>query len=245
MSRSTSHHIYGIHAVQSILRHDPMQVTTVYWQGHQSKRLGEIIRLANAAKIPLVKADTAMLDRLADGGVHQGVMAEVGQAKLHDLQDIPAICQAADNPLFLVLDRIQDPRNLGACLRLAAAFDVTAVIFGKHQTSSLTATARKVACGADQLVKLVQVSNVVEALRRLRDENVWVCGLDEHGDATLPQLKRDRGLALVMGAEGAGLRDGVTKYCDEMITIPTGKSFSTLNLATATGIVLYHCFLQA
>ena len=148
------------------------------------------------------------------------------------------------NGLLLVLDGITDPHNLGACLRSADAAGVHAVIVPKDRSAQLNATAKKVACGAAESVPLIRVTNLARTMRMLQEENIWIVGTAGEADHTLYQSKMTGRLALVMGAEGEGMRRLTREHCDELISIPMAGSVSSLNVSVATGICLFEAVRQ-
>lgn len=158
--------------------------------------------------------------------------------------DLPDLIAALDNPFFLILDGVTDPHNLGACLRSADAAGVHAVIVPKDRSAQLNATAKKVACGAAENVPLIRVTNLARTMRMLQEENIWIVGTAGEADHTLYQSKMTGRLALVMGAEGEGMRRLTREHCDELISIPMAGSVSSLNVSVATGICLFEAVRQ-
>ncbi|MGC6405330.1 23S rRNA (guanosine(2251)-2'-O)-methyltransferase RlmB [Bisgaard Taxon 45] len=241
-----SEKIYGIHAVSAFLNHAPERLIEVYvLKGREDKRLqpllNELYRLGIA--VQLVNRQT--LDKKADGEVHQGIIARVQPAKELNEGDLDRILADTCNPLLLVLDGVTDPHNLGACLRTADAAGVSAVIVPKDKSAQLTAIARKVACGAAEVMPLIRVTNLARTLRELQqNHNIWVIGTAGEATETLYQTKLTGGLALVMGAEGEGMRRLTRENCDQLISIPMAGSVSSLNVSVATGVCLFEIVRQ-
>ena len=185
------------------------------------------------------------LDSMSETGHHQGVMAYAAAYEYAEVEDILKIAEEKGEPPFLfLLDGIEDPHNLGACLRSADAAGVHAVIVPKDRSAQLNATAKKVACGAAESVPLIRVTNLARTMRMLQEENIWIVGTAGEADHTLYQSKMTGRLALVMGAEGEGMRRLTREHCDELISIPMAGSVSSLNVSVATGICLFEAVRQ-
>ncbi len=238
--------IYGIHAVQAFLTNAPERLIEVYvLKGREDKRLQSVLNELYKLGISVQFLNRDTLDKKANGEVHQGIIARVQQAKELNENDLVEILQKKANPLLLVLDGITDPHNLGACLRSADAAGVCAVIVPKDKSAQLTAIARKVACGAAEVVPLVRVTNLARTLRDLQQQhNIWVVGTAGEAIETLYEAKLTGGLALVMGAEGDGMRRLTRETCDQLISIPMAGSVSSLNVSVATGICLFEIVRQ-
>lgn len=238
--------IYGIHAVQAFLTNAPERLIEVYvLKGREDKRLQSVLNELYKLGISVQFLNRDTLDKKANGEVHQGIIARVQQAKELNENDLVEILQKKANPLLLVLDGITDPHNLGACLRSADAAGVCAVIVPKDKSAQLTAIARKVACGAAEVVPLVRVTNLARTLRDLQQQhNIWVVGTAGEAIETLYEAKLTGGLALVMGAEGNGMRRLTRETCDQLISIPMAGSVSSLNVSVATGICLFEIVRQ-
>jgi 23S rRNA (guanosine2251-2'-O)-methyltransferase len=237
---------YGIHAVRVLLARNPERVRRLLvTSGRDAGRLAELKSLAQRAGVPVGATDDASLDKLADGGRHQGVVAEI-MARTGDpeTQLEEALEAAQGAPLLLVLDGVQDPHNLGACLRSADAAGVTAVIAPRDRAAGLTAVARKVAAGAAETVPFIPVVNLARALRDLKERGVWLVGTDDAADKTLYEIDLAGPLALVMGSEGEGLRRLTRECCDQLVSIPMAGAVESLNVSVATGVVLFEAVRQ-
>lgn len=238
--------IYGIHAVQAFLANAPERLIEVYvLKGREDKRLQPVLNELYNLGISVQFLNRDTLDKKANGEVHQGIIARVQPAKELNENDLDQILQKQANPLLLVLDGVTDPHNLGACLRSADAAGVCAVIVPKDKSAQLTSIARKVACGAAEVIPLIRVTNLARTLRDLQQQhNIWVVGTAGEATETLYEAKLTGGLALVMGAEGDGMRRLTRETCDQLISIPMAGSVSSLNVSVATGVCLFEIVRQ-
>ncbi len=237
--------IYGVHAVEALLRHHPKRVKQLWLaEGRQDPRVQALIELARQARVAVGQRDRRELDEWAEG-VHQGVVAEVspsqvwGEAMLDELLD-----RCEGTPLLLVLDGITDPHNLGACLRTADAAGVQVVIVPKDKSATLNATVRKVACGAAEVVPLVAVTNLARTLEKLRQRGLWTVGTAGEAEQELYQLDLRGPTVLIMGAEGKGMRRLTREHCDYLARLPMAGSVSSLNVSVATGVCLFEAVRQ-
>jgi 23S rRNA (guanosine2251-2'-O)-methyltransferase len=237
---------YGIHAVRVLLDRYPQRVRRVLLAGgRDAGRLAEIRTLAQRAGVQVASADDAQLDKLAEGERHQGVVAEVlPRAGDPETQLEEALEAAGPAPLLLVLDGVQDPHNLGACLRSADAAGVAAVIVPRDRAAGLTPVVRKVAAGAAETVPLVSVVNLARTLRDLKDRDIWLVGTDDAADKTLYDADLKGPLALVMGSEGEGMRRLTRECCDQLVSIPMAGAVESLNVSVATGVALFEAVRQ-
>ncbi|VEJ08752.1 23S rRNA (guanosine(2251)-2'-O)-methyltransferase RlmB [Actinobacillus delphinicola] len=238
--------IYGIHAVQAFLTRAPERLIEVYvLKGRDDKRLNPILQQLRQLGIAVQFCGRDALDKKAQGENHQGVIAKIQEAKPLNENDLDTLITNTANPLLLVLDGVTDPHNLGACLRTADAAGVTAVIVPKDNAAQLTSVARKVACGAAETMPLVRVTNLARTLRELQQRhNIWVVGTAGEATSTLYETKLTGATALVMGAEGDGMRRLTRETCDELISIPMAGSVSSLNVSVATGVCLFEIVRQ-
>lgn len=238
---------FGIHAVNSLLRRSPDRILSLSIQvDRNDKRIQELVSLAQNQGIALARVPKAELDELTTER-HQGVVAVIERIETTALlseRDLPSFLGAIACPLVLVLDGVTDPHNLGACLRSADAAGVHAVVVPKDNSAELNATARKVASGAADVVPLVSVTNLARTLKALKDAGLWVIGTT--GDADVLVYQQDLGLpaAIVMGAEGAGMRRLTTEACDFLVKLPMLGAVSSLNVSVATGIILFEAVRQ-
>jgi 23S rRNA (guanosine2251-2'-O)-methyltransferase len=236
----------GIHAVRVLLSRSPARVRRVLLAGgRDAGRLAELRVLAERCGVSVTTADAAVLERLAEGGRHQGVVAEIEpRAGDPETQLEEALEAAAGPPLLLVLDGVQDPHNLGACLRSADAAGVAAVIVPRDRAAGLTPVVRKVAAGAADAVPLVAVVNLARTLRQLKERGVWLVGTDDAADRSLYQADLGGPLALVLGSEGEGLRRLTRECCDQLVSIPMAGVVESLNVSVAAGVALFEAVRQ-
>ncbi len=248
--------IYGFHAVISKLRHSPDDVREIFLdQDRQDGRARDLIKLAETHGVHLILSAAARLDGMAGGmagGVgrtggqnarHQGVVARVS-ATLRVLKLDDVLDTLAEPALLLVLDGVQDPHNLGACLRVADAAGVHAVIAPKDRACGLNATAIKVACGAAESVPFITVTNLARSLREMKERGILTIGAAAEAESDLYALDQTGALAWVLGAEGDGLRRLTRETCDRLARIPMQGSVESLNVSVASGICLYEARRQ-
>ncbi|MFP1529079.1 23S rRNA (guanosine(2251)-2'-O)-methyltransferase RlmB [Escherichia coli] len=239
--------IYGIHAVQALLERAPERFQEVFiLKGREDKRLLPLIHALESQGVVIQLANRQYLDEKSDGAVHQGIIARVKPGRQYQENDLPELIASLDQPFLLILDGVTDPHNLGACLRLqrGRCWRSRGDCPGKDRSAQLNATAKKVACGAAESVPLIRVTNLARTMRMLQEENIWIVGTAGEADHTLYQSKMTGRLALVMGAEGEGMRRLTREHCDELISIPMAGSVSSLNVSVATGICLFEAVRQ-
>ncbi|WP_105253856.1 23S rRNA (guanosine(2251)-2'-O)-methyltransferase RlmB [Pseudoalteromonas sp. T1lg75] len=237
--------IFGFHSVEAILSKEPERFLEIYaLKGREDKRLNDVINQARKFGISIQFMQRKALDDKAKGEQHQGIIARVRAGKQYSEKDLDDIIKREQTPFLLVLDGITDPHNLGACLRSADAAGVHAVVVPKDKSAKLNATARKVACGAAETVPLVQVTNLARTLREIKDAGVWVVGTAGETDTTLFEANLTGPIAIVMGAEGDGMRRLTREHCDVLVKIPMVGTVSSLNVSVATGISLFEVLRQ-
>jgi len=238
---SKSIHIYGFHSIKAQLISNPECILNVFVQmGRSDSRMSEVTSFLNAQKINFSKIDKNKLDRLTKGEPHQGIVAEIilpslpGQEAL-----ISFVTKLSSSPLILMLDSIQDPRNLGACLRSANAAGVDCIVINKDGSAPINAVVHKTSAGAINQLKIFQVTNLVRAIKALKDKKLWVIGLDDSVSTSLYDVNLTDPTVIVMGTEGKGLRQLIKKTCDQLATIPMIGNVESLNVSVATGIALF------
>ncbi len=238
--------IVGLHAVQSALEHTPDKLVAAWVDaGRMDSRLSRIKQELELAGVNVQTANRKELDRLAEGRNHQGVIIELEMAQELGESDLRDALDALERQaFFLVLDHVQDPHNLGACLRTADAAGVHGVIITKDQSVGITPTVAKVASGAAETVPLYKVTNLARALGWLKDAGVWIAGAAGEAEKTVYQTDLNLPLALVIGAEGKGLRRLTREHCDFLVKIPMLGQVESLNLSVATGILLFEAVRQ-
>ncbi|MCK2149166.1 MULTISPECIES: 23S rRNA (guanosine(2251)-2'-O)-methyltransferase RlmB [Marinobacter] len=237
--------VFGWHAFEAVLKREPERLQQVWIQtGRQDKRVKSVTDALDGLGVRWKVVHRRELDERVSG-VHQGIVAAVSESREWTEDDLLAQLAGSDKPPFLlVLDGVTDPHNLGACMRTADAVGVQAVIVPKDKSASLTPVARKVACGAAETVPFVRVTNLARFLRILKDQGVWLIGTAGEADATLFQADFKGPVALVMGAEGKGMRRLTREHCDQLINIPMLGHVDSLNVSVATGVCLYQALRQ-
>jgi len=237
--------IYGLHAVRALLTRRPVRVRRVLLQrGRDDARATAIETLARGAQVVVERLPGEALKGLVGDVVHQGVVAEVEPLPSWREEDLLAAVATARDPLVLALDGVQDPHNLGACLRTADACGVLAVMVPRDRSAPLNATARKVAAGAAETTPVVAVTNLARTLKLLKDAGLWVVGADAAAEKPAADIDLTGPRVLVMGAEGAGLRDLTRRNCDWLARLPSLGAVESLNVSVATGMLLYEALRQ-
>lgn len=235
----------GFHAVQSLLVQNAHQVACLWLQQERKdERVQELLLLAQQQGVAVELQPKKLLDAKSSAS-HQGVVAWTQPRQIGSETDLEQLLiNAIQPPLLLVLDGVTDPHNLGACMRSAEAAGATAVIVPKDRSCGLTATVRKVACGATETLPLIQVTNLARTLRGLAAYGVRVIGTAGEAEQLVYQADLTSPLALVMGAEGSGMRRLTREVCDELVKLPMAGSISSLNVSVAAGVVLYEVVRQ-
>jgi 23S rRNA (guanosine2251-2'-O)-methyltransferase len=238
MSKAQNEVIYGLHAVESALRNNRENVLQLWvQQGRHDGRIRRLIDLATSAGIAIEAISTDRLANKCEGERHQGVVARLrsGERPVFELEDL----LERDELLLLVLDEVQDPHNIGACLRTADAVGADAVIVSKNRSPGLTPVVVKVASGAADHTPYLQVSNLARALEKMRDAGVWVIGTSGDTVTTLYDCQLTKRMAVIMGSEGKGMRRLTREACDQLVSIPMLGSVESLNVSVATGVTLF------
>jgi 23S rRNA (guanosine2251-2'-O)-methyltransferase len=231
-------YVYGLHAVKKMLQFSIAQCENLYCLKNKNQRLQQIVSLAQQHKLQVQFIDKAQLNKLAQNDKHQGCVLKVSGS--HQTVSLEQLLQTiGDQDLFLVLDGVQDPHNLGACLRTADAAGVKAVIIPKDRAASLTPVVKKVAAGGAESVPLISVTNLARSLKDLKDAGVWLIGTSGDVEQSLYDIDLPRPLALVMGSEGEGIRRLTAEQCDYLVRLPMCGQVESLNVSVATGICLY------
>jgi 23S rRNA (guanosine2251-2'-O)-methyltransferase len=238
--------IYGLHAVTALLESEPRQVSALWvLDSRRDERLSRVLALAERTGVAVTRLPRPELDALAPGAHHQGVVAEARILPPPDEHGLQALLAGQREPAFLlVLDGVQDPHNLGACLRSANAAGVQAVIVPKDRASGLTPVARKAASGAAETTPLFQVTNLARTLKMLKEQNIWLVALAGEAGQSLYELDLKGPLALVLGAEGGGLRRLTKEHCDFLARLPMASTVESLNVSVAAGIALFEAVRQ-
>lgn len=230
--------IYGFHAVVSRLRQNAAAVKEILLDSERrDRRVQDLLRLTESHGIRVMLVGAERLDGVTGHARHQGVAARVEVARLPaHIDDV--LDNLGEPPLLLILDGVTDPHNLGACLRVADAMGVHAVIAPKDRAVGINATVSKVASGAAETVPYLAVTNLARAMRELKAREIWLIGADEAGEQELYAAKLNGALAWVLGAEGEGLRRLTRETCDELVRIPMLGTVESLNVSVSAGICL-------
>ena len=245
---STKQWIAGINAVSAAVEHDAENVREVLIEaGAKNPRLIEIEAQARRKDIDVRRVATQALDGVVGNLRHQGVVARYAAAKTYSENDLEGLVEAAEGKaLVLVLDGVQDPHNLGACLRSAAAAGVTAVIFPKDKAVQINATVRKTSAGAADSIPVIPATNLARTMRDLQQMGVWIYGLAGEADTSFWSIDLRGNVALVLGGESDGLRRLTRENCDQLVKIPMpgGGDVESLNVSVATGVTLFEAVRQ-
>jgi len=239
-------YIHGLHAVRAAINHDVANVLEAWVEkGRKDARMSRLRDELEAQGVRVQSADRRELDKRCGGGVHQGIVIRYrGDAPLFE-GDLDGLLDTLDMPAFLlVLDQVQDPHNLGACLRTADAAGVHAVIAPRDRAAGLTPTVHKVSSGASRSVPFFQVTNLARTLDMLKQRGIWLVGAAGEAEQSLFELEMDGPLAVVMGAEGEGLRRLTAESCDFLAHIPMAGGVESLNVSVATGVMLFEAVRQ-
>ena len=247
MSRTPRYSLLiGIHAVAAALSQRPDRLRSIVLAAEsRNRRALELAERAREAGVPVETRPRAELDRRCDGQRHQDILAEFEAGNLFVEKDLDTVLDGLASPaLVLVLDGVQDPHNLGACLRTADAAGAGVVILPTDGAAALTAVARRAASGAAEVLPILQATNLARVLRRLKERGIWLAGTADDAGQSLHDADLDGPLALVMGSEGRGMRRLTAETCDFLLRIPMNGSVNSLNVSVATGVCLYEIARQ-
>ena len=238
---SKSINIFGFHSIESILQTNPESIIKVFIQkNRKDKRINDLIEILTNQKITFSKLERNDLDRVAKEEIHQGIIAEVILPPLLNEESLfKLISDNPSNPLLLVLDSIQDPRNLGACLRSANAAGVDYVVINKDGSAPINALVHKTSAGAINNLKIFHVTNLSRTIKEIQKKGIWVVGLDGNSNSTIYDVDLRDSTAIVMGSEGKGIRRLIKETCDQIVKIPMTGNIESLNVSVATGIALF------
>jgi 23S rRNA (guanosine2251-2'-O)-methyltransferase len=236
--------LFGFHAVGVRLKTAPQSIVEIYFETtRRDARMRQFIERAQEAGVRLIEADGMRLAKLAGSHGHQGVAARVESLpQIHSLDDL--LDQVQGPPLLLVLDGVTDPHNLGACLRVADGAGAHAVIAPKDHAAGINATVAKVASGAAETVPYFMVTNLARTLGELKERSIWIIGTSGDAPRNIYQADLKVPTALVLGAEGPGMRQLTRKTCDELVRIPMQGAVESLNVSVASGVCLFEALRQ-
>ncbi|MCP3686840.1 MAG: 23S rRNA (guanosine(2251)-2'-O)-methyltransferase RlmB [Gammaproteobacteria bacterium] len=236
MSQSS---VYGLHAVEKFIQKTPQQAIELFASEARNPRLLAVIGQARKASIPVQIVERGELGKRAGSEKHQGCVLQINVTADQQKSLEQCLSELNPNSLFLVLDGVQDPHNLGACLRCADASGVDAVIIPRDRSAKLTATVRKVAAGGAESVALIEVTNLARSLRAMKQAGIWIYGASGDAGKTIYDFDYQTPVALVMGSEGNGLRRLTVEQCDELVKLPMKGIVESLNVSVAAGVCLY------
>jgi len=238
--------LIGVHSVDSALSKAPQQLKLItVAQECRNPRVRELVERAGKEGIRVVTESRAVLDRRSEDQRHQDIIAEFEAANVGTEKDLDRILESIDGtPLVLVLDGIQDPHNLGACLRTAEAAGVNLVILPRDRSAGLTPVARRSASGAAEVLPILIITNLARVLRRLKENGIWLAGTTDSAGQGLYESDLSGPIGLVMGSEGKGMRRLTAELCDYHLQIPMQGSVNSLNVSVATAVCLFEVVRQ-
>lgn len=238
--------LFGLHSIEALLQNQPERVIRLYvQQDRRDKKIETLLQLAKIKNIAIDYASRHELDRMTNESNHQGVAALCEKVRTYHEAELKTLLQQVSTPPFLlILDGVQDPHNLGACFRSADAAGVHAIIAPKDKAVGITPVVSKVASGATETIPFVQVTNLARALEELKEMGIWIYGAAGEAQQSLYQTDLSGPAAIVMGAEGSGMRRLTREHCDVLVKIPMQGSVSSLNVSVATGIFLFEVVRQ-
>lgn len=247
--------LFGFHAVGVRLRTAPRSVMEIHFDAsRRDARMRQFLERAAEAGVRVLESDGLNLSRLCGSHAHQGVVARVqALPRSHSLDELLEQLEESQEalspeqrsaPLLLVLDGVTDPHNLGACLRVADGAGAHAVIAPKDHAAGINATVAKVASGAAETVPYFMVTNLARTLNELKERSIWIIGTSDTAEKSLYQADLRQPVALVLGAEGSGMRQLTAKTCDELVHIPMRGGVESLNVSVASGVCLYEALRQ-
>lgn len=238
--------VYGVHAVTALLQNPHRVIKTLYISEERAdKRMQDLLKLAEKASIPVTRMSIQKMEQRFSEFTHQGVVACATKLADYVEHDLVRLLESSKKPaLVLILDGVTDPHNLGACLRSADAAGVDFVIIPKDKNASITPVVSKVACGAAESVPLVRVTNLIRAMDILKEQGVWIYGAAGEATDLLYSLDCRASMAIVLGAEGSGMRRLTRDECDGLFALPMQGTVTSLNVSVATGICLYEVVRQ-
>ena len=239
MSKSIK--IFGFHSIESILLDNPELVIKVLIQnGRKDKRIIDLINNLDSQKISYSSTDRANLDKISKGEIHQGVISEIILPPiLNEDSFFNSIASFDQKPIVLILDSVQDPRNLGACLRSANAAGVSHVVINKDGSAPINSLVHRTSAGALNSLQIFHVTNLSRTIKQIKKRDIWVVGLDGSTQTSLFDINFTGSIAIVVGSEGKGIRPLIKKNCDQVVSIPMSGNVESLNVSVATAVTLF------
>ena len=238
---SKSINIFGFHSIESILINKPELVLKVLIQnGRKDKRVIELINNLDSQKITYSSTDRANLDKISKGEIHQGVISEIILPPiLNEDSLVNSIAAFDQKPMIRILDSVQDPRNLGACLRSANAAGVSHVVINKDGSAPINSLVHRTSAGAINNLQIFHVTNLSRTIKEIQKRDIWVVGLDGNTQTSIYSVNLDGAIAIVVGSEGKGIRPLIKKTCDQVVSIPMSGNIESLNVSVATAVTLF------
>ena len=238
---SKSINIFGFHSIESILLDNPELVIKVLIQnGRKDKRIIDLINNLDSQKISYSSTDRANLDKISKGEIHQGVISEIILPPiLNEDSFFNSIASFDQKPIVLILDSVQDPRNLGACLRSANAAGVSHVVINKDGSAPINSLVHRTSAGALNSLQIFHVTNLSRTIKQIKKRDIWVVGLDGSTQTSLFDINLTGSIAIVVGSEGKGIRPLIKKNCDQVVSIPMSGNIESLNVSVATAVTLF------
>ncbi|WMY97594.1 MAG: 23S rRNA (guanosine(2251)-2'-O)-methyltransferase RlmB [Arsenophonus sp.] len=238
--------IYGIHTIEEIIRFNPIKIKQLYIKkGKLNKRLISIINKLKNLDIKIQFANKKWMDSSTNNAVHQGIIAYINKNKEYQISDIDQIIKKKQNPFLLILNKIVDPYNLGACLRSANAANVDIVFITKKKSAPLNETVRKTSSGSIDYLKIIKVTNTINLIKLLKKKNITIIGTDSaQKNKNIYSSNFKKPLALIVGSENLGISKEIKKNCDTIIKIPILGNIQSLNVSVTTGIFLFEIIRQ-
>lgn len=239
-------YLFGIHAIESALKINPGRIKKLMIDAkRQDNRLASLLQLARSAGLPIEYVDKIGFEKRVGKVTHQGVIAECQERKKLGDSELDILLNELQEPAFLlILDAVQDPHNLGACLRSGDAVGIQALIVPKDNSAEITGVVEKVASGAAETVPFFQVTNLARTMRKLQERNIWLYGLEDSAKQSIYEADLTGSIALVLGAEGVGLRRNTANHCDALYAIPMRGTVPSLNVSVAAGVCLFEALRQ-
>ncbi len=232
-------YIFGRHPVLEMLQSEPERIVKIFMKDSLSKAVSEeVALLAKRKNIPIEKTDERSLAEFSQGGNHQGLVALISEAKALDLSSWLISVKDISNPCVVVLDELEDTHNVGAIIRTAAGLGAHGIIFGKHRQAPITGTVYKTSAGTVGKIPLISVSNINDAIRKLKENKFWAYGLDGAAEKTIWQEKFDAPTCFIVGAEGSGMRAETKKLCDVLLKIPMERGVESLNASVSAALAI-------
>jgi len=233
--------IFGFHGIESVIKSNPENVIKVFLQkGRKDKRISDLTESLYLQKIPLSIIDKSKLDKISKGETHQGVITEIIIPPILNEQSFfQSIAEFDQKLMILILDSIQDPRNLGACLRSANAAGVSHVIINKDGSAPINSLVHRTSAGAINSLQIFHVTNLSRTIKQIQERDIWVVGLDGNTQSSIYNVNLTGSIAIVVGSEGKGIRPLIKKTCDQLVCIPMSGNIESLNVSVATAISLF------